>query len=146
MDALPNLQNNSGRQALYHLKTVQEAVGDAIQYSVPVVDPRFNEGVNKSLASCDGQRPSKSGRGSGREAKPRRKIHDWPHQDKTEHKTSRSPYSKVPHLPQPSLVLPQPILTWVFDQKIIYQGIDISFPNRVNKPVGPRKMPFAVNH
>ena len=48
-------QNNSGRRPLYHLKTVQEAVGDAIQYSVPVVDPRCNEGVNKSLACCDGK-------------------------------------------------------------------------------------------
>ena len=53
--ALPNPQNNSGRRPMYHLKTVQEAVGDAIQYSVPVVDPRRNEGVNKSLASYDGK-------------------------------------------------------------------------------------------
>ena len=51
----PNLQNNSGRRPLYHLKTVQEAVGDAIQYSVPVVDPQCNEGGNKSLACCDGK-------------------------------------------------------------------------------------------
>ncbi|KAI0224163.1 hypothetical protein LSAT2_024817 [Lamellibrachia satsuma] len=49
--APPNPQNNSGSRPLYHLKTVQEAVGDATQYSVHVVDPRCNQGVNKSLAS-----------------------------------------------------------------------------------------------
>ncbi|KAI0232568.1 Tyrosine-protein phosphatase non-receptor type 12 [Lamellibrachia satsuma] len=97
--------------------------------------PKVAGTFSQSPAASMGQRtPGETVGSSVREAK----THDRRRRCHRHHR------HKKPDPSQPIPDLPAPLLTWVFDKKIIYQGIDISFPNRVKKPIGPRKNSQAV--